>query len=511
MNNKKVNPKLLTHELQIIKLAVKRLQNTKFHAMILISVMLVGIFSLYPAISSLMNNVIIRSTGRIATVAQTAYRSEIRGMFFHGNNYGGNLMDADWALMAQTCRDYGITDAFVDLGGLPEGSLRTAMLPEILNAFHPLGIKVHISWNVLIGGRTSPEDMRAVDSQGVSVGWGCPTKQATRNFIKTSVETIASYDIDGFMFDYARYEGQDICFCPDCKAAFEEWLGETITDWPGDFAYPGSRFTEFAEWRNVPVTKIVKDIRNWMLAINPDLEFSAAVFPLGDDCPIYWRKFIGQDTSDWIRNDYLGLVAPMQYTGDVAEIKMRIRDHLKYWTAGVEGKLPLTIFVSNCYPSLLTPEQFKAVIDAVREMGADGWIIWRYGGPGNYAGDTNPPDVRDYLSVIDMPDIFTMGYMQVSAGQTEAVISWATDKPATSKVEYRTSPLFNWTLRKWMDTNYWHPEYISGNITDDNTPVVLHSVTLTDLLPRTKYYFRVQSQDPSGIATSKVLTFTTES
>jgi len=37
--------------------------------MILVSVMLFGIFSLSPAISSLMNNVIIRSTGRISTVA----------------------------------------------------------------------------------------------------------------------------------------------------------------------------------------------------------------------------------------------------------------------------------------------------------------------------------------------------------------------------------------------------------------------------------------------------------
>lgn len=69
MNSKKVTAKLLTHKLQLIKLVGKRLQNTNFYAIILISVMFVGIFSLSPATSSLMNKVVITSTGEILTSA----------------------------------------------------------------------------------------------------------------------------------------------------------------------------------------------------------------------------------------------------------------------------------------------------------------------------------------------------------------------------------------------------------------------------------------------------------
>ena len=58
---------LFTHKILMVKLAVKELRSAKFYAILLVSVMLAGIFSLSPAISLLMNDVIIRSTGRIAS------------------------------------------------------------------------------------------------------------------------------------------------------------------------------------------------------------------------------------------------------------------------------------------------------------------------------------------------------------------------------------------------------------------------------------------------------------
>lgn len=68
MNNKGYR-KLLTHKLQLAKLAEKRLRNTKFYAVILISLLLAGIFSLFPAVSSLMSNVTIRSSGTILSIS----------------------------------------------------------------------------------------------------------------------------------------------------------------------------------------------------------------------------------------------------------------------------------------------------------------------------------------------------------------------------------------------------------------------------------------------------------
>jgi len=487
----------------------KKMQKTKSYVTFLIALLLVGLFTFSPAISSIMDEVTIRSIGTIMVEMRTAYRSEVRGVFFHGANYGHNRMEANWTLIAQTCHEYGVTDAFVDLGGLPDGDLRTAMLPEILNAFHPLGIKVHVSWNLLIGGRTSPEDMRAIKYDGTPVYWGCPTKQATRDFIKNVVQKIASYDIDGFMFDYARYATAEICYCSECKEKFQEWLGENVTDWT-PFYPDGARYNEYLNWRCEPITELVSLVREWMLDVNPDLEFSAAVWPLGDDCPIYWKKFLGQDTADWIRNSYLNFVCPMQYTNNVDEVKMRIRDQQKYWTAGKEGQLPMYVLVTNGINELYTVDEFKAVVDAVREAGADGWIVWRYGGPGNYPGD-NRTDIRPYLEALEMPETFILSNIKVSVSQTEAIINWITNKPTTSKVEYNTSMLFNWSLKSSSDIYYWYPEYIPGNIIENNETAVFHEITLENLLPGTKYYFRVQSKGESGIVTSKVLIFTTKS
>ena len=511
MNNKKVNAKLLNHELQIIKLAVKRLQNTKFYAMILISVMLVGIFSLYPAISSLMNDVIISSTGRIATAttAPITYKSEIRGVVIHEASFSGVH---DWYTVAETLSQYKIQAVYAHFLNSPIRIRPDSEWVAAIDAFHSYGIEFHVLTANLAEGPFEPE-YQAWDSAGNLAPNFCPirVREPTRNM----VEFVATnYDIDGFMHDYIRYLLADMCYCPECKARFEEWLGEgTITDWTP--FYPDQpRWKEYAEWRIIPVTELVRDIREWMLAINPNIEFSAAVFTFFSDCPIYWRKWMGQDVGDWIKNGYLDMVAPMMYTKQIygasgETLESFIDADLKYMTGGTEGKIPLIALLRTDYTASpdLTPEEFKAQIDYVRSRGLDGWMIWRYGGPGD---SSDAPDIRDYLSILDMPDVFSLENIQVSTTSTSTTITWATDLPATSTVEYSTSHLFNASWESWRgDFNYWDINHINGTVVQDNTPVTDHSITLTGLSLGTQYYFRVQSQDSSGTATSKVLTFTT--
>jgi len=61
--------KPFTHKLQIINVAVKGLQNTKFYIMILVLAILAGFFGLSPAISLLMTSIIIRNSGTIAIIS----------------------------------------------------------------------------------------------------------------------------------------------------------------------------------------------------------------------------------------------------------------------------------------------------------------------------------------------------------------------------------------------------------------------------------------------------------
>lgn len=490
------------------KLAMKELRNTKFYAMVLFSVILVGIFSLSPAISSLMNDVIIRSTGRIATMAPIAYKSEIRGVFIDGMAWS---YPHNWTIIVDTLKNYNITTVVIGALWFDGGAYEELGLA--IAACHAQNIEVHVLMNFFYVAPSNHPELQAEQHDGTPINtWICPTKAGTRNVIKTQLEYVATnYDIDGFMYDYIRYVLADMCYCSECRAAFETWLGEEITDW-NDFYPGGSRVNEFLEWRTVPITELVRDVRSWMLAIKPDLEFSAATFTLFQDSAIYWRKFMGQDTGKWVKNNYLDYVAPMMYTTDLAVLQDNIETNVKYLTSVLEGKIPLVCFISTGIETAFDPDDFKAVVDKVRELGADGWMIWRYGGPGIDDDDEGILfDITEYLDLIDLPDVLALNNIEVSPKQTEATFSWITELPTTSKVEYSTSPLFNATWSVQWGFNYWDIDHIEGTIVENSTSTLYHEITLTGLLSGTKYYFRVQSQDPSGIATSKVLTFTSES
>ena len=60
------NQNILTLKLLRIKIGVKRLQNTKFYALLIVLIVLAGTLCLSPATFSLMNSAIIRSSGQIS-------------------------------------------------------------------------------------------------------------------------------------------------------------------------------------------------------------------------------------------------------------------------------------------------------------------------------------------------------------------------------------------------------------------------------------------------------------
>ncbi|MCK4242050.1 MAG: fibronectin type III domain-containing protein [Dehalococcoidia bacterium] len=96
------------------------------------------------------------------------------------------------------------------------------------------------------------------------------------------------------------------------------------------------------------------------------------------------------------------------------------------------------------------------------------------GGGGGEPRDTTPPVISGE-SASDVTD-------------TSATISWITDEPSTSQVEY------------------W-PGSLSAL---DKTLVTSHSVTLTNLAPGTTYYYKTMSADDAGnLAVSDEYTFTT--
>lgn len=503
---------------------IRRLKAVGLSALIIMST----IAGLHSGLSLLMEAVTIHSSGSIGSVPPTilnytvAYTSEIRALFVHSASFGtGNV---DWNLIAQTASSYNINVLIVEMlsntvAFYPSEYLSSTidLLTPAIIAAHSNGLELHVLMDTQLG---APEgsQYRVELSDGTLFNWLSPVKSASRILIKNIVEElVTNYDIDGFMFDFNRYDTVDsvgpMSYSQESKVKFEEYLGETITDW-SDFIEGGSRYNEFMEWRIIPITELVRDMRAWMLAIKPDLEFSAAVWAWWPGTPTFNRWRIGQDWTDWAMKGYLDWAAPMIYMTDIDLIGQIIQD-IQQKLGEVEAKIPLVPFLTNTFPSAVDPANFKAQVDKVRELGADGWAIWRYGGPGDYS---DAPDIRNYLDLISLPQPFSMKDVNISPDIT-TIITWTTDLPASSKVEYSTSPLFTASFKLLPATttpdgisiptfNYWDIDHVPGTIVEDATLVTNHSVTLTGLQGGTKYYFRVQSEDQTGIATTKVYDFT---
>jgi hypothetical protein len=92
---------------------------------------------------------------------------------------------------------------------------------------------------------------------------------------------------------------------------------------------------------------------------------------------------------------------------------------------------------------------------------------------GAYQADYGPDGAAPAIS----------GVAATADGEGHATVRWTTDEPASSRVDYgRTSSL--------------------GSQVTDGASVTAHSVELTDLTPRTTYFFRVTSADTTGNSAS---------
>ena len=109
------------------------------------------------------------------------------------------------------------------------------------------------------------------------------------------------------------------------------------------------------------------------------------------------------------------------------------------------------------------------------------------------SGNVNTTEVNDSAKTLDttMPTI--TGVTAASITTNSATITWRTDEPANSVVEYGTTIVY-------------------GSTKSDATMVTEHAVSLTGLSSGTTYHYRVKSTDAANnLAVSDDFAFTTES
>ena len=497
-----------------IKLSVNWMSSSKFHG--IFTILILGLAALISpiALSYLAKTITTNSTGRIlAAKTLITQVSEIRGVFLDEPTWGD---PHNWTLIAETLAQYGINAVFVkDLTTFtrrPDNDIRAA-----IDAFHAKGIQYHSCIDVLQNtkppGTSFGTEAITPNGEVYSVWSHCPIK--AHDYVLAAIQNYLGNfsDIDGIMLDFIRYaETQQVCYCDDCRTAFDAWYyehyGEHVSNWT--LFYPNQQYVDiYNEWQTIPITQLVKDIHDLIKSINPNIVISEAAWTVFDDAPHYWRLYLGQDTACWIKEGYIDHVSPMIYTKDLEDLTGTINAVIKYWMGGVaEGSIPVVPILRMDWVSEdPTPEQFKAQIDTVRSKGLDGWIIWRYAGPGC---PISPPDIRDYLEIIDMPSTFYIVNINVKTTANSATITWITTELANSRVEYGTNPLFGAEWKTRQGFGYWNITRNIQNVITNSANVTEHSITLNNLANGT-YYFRVQSKGTSGTATSRVLTFTIRS
>lgn len=507
------NPFYRVHAL--IKQCVNKMRNAEFYEGVMILILGLALIITPIALSYITANITIQNSGKIITTKTLITQiSEIRGVFLQEEVFSPGH---NWTLIAKTCVDYGINSVYCNdfstFTRRPDSEIRAA-----IDAFHAYGIEYHSVMSVLQDTRPSTSlGTEAIESDGsvYSVYSHCPIK--AHDYVLSAIQNYLGNfsDVDGIMLDFIRYADEAVvCYCPYCRAAFESWYyenyGAEVTNWT-EF-YPNQpKYNIFLEFRPIHLNYLVKDIHDLIKSINPNLVISEAAWTLFSDSAVYQRKWLGQDTAYWIKEGYIDFVAPMMYTRYTTDLENYINTNIKYWMGNApEGPIPLVAFLRMDFTSNdPTPEQFKALVDLVRSKGLDGWIIWRYVGPG--CPIPTPPDIRDYLALIDMPQTFSISNINVETTANSAAITWFTTLPATSNVEYSINPLYNASWETQSGFHYWNVVYAPGIIAENNLNVTEHVITLNDLIPSTTYYFRVQSKSQLGIVTSNTLIFQTKS
>ena len=110
--------------------------------------------------------------------------------------------------------------------------------------------------------------------------------EVQENALRMIEEIVTKYDIDAYALDYCRYPDGESDFSAETRSAFEGYIGQRLTDWPGDvFTYnpdgthkAGKYYKKWWEFRSKVIRDFVAEVRKRIKAIKPEvkLEYWAA-------------------------------------------------------------------------------------------------------------------------------------------------------------------------------------------------------------------------------------------
>lgn len=110
-----------------------------------------------------------------------------------------------------------------------------------------------------------------------------PVRQDSRDYAMSILkEIVSNYDIDGLALDYCRFPDMESDFSAESRAAFEEYIGATVENWPADiFTYddkgerlPGKYYNEWLAFRAGVISSFIHEVSEMIDSIKPEVELN---------------------------------------------------------------------------------------------------------------------------------------------------------------------------------------------------------------------------------------------
>lgn len=275
-------------------------------------------------------------------------------------------------------------------------------LAEVIRQGHGAGLQVHAWMNTCYvwGAGRKPysrshvvnqhPDWLARDVQGHYVlksvnecegAFLTPANLAARQHIHDVFLDVARrYDVDGIHFDYVRYANSGYDYSVAALFWFRLWMRHSLnaeeiakidrrarTD---HLIYPHLFPIQWQQFRRQQVTDMVAQISQDVKTIKPWVVVSAAVFADSPDA----LNARGQDWKTWLQRGYLDAVIPMAYGASTAKVAAQIADAVA--CARASGRYVYAGLGSWHIPVGST----VAKINAARALGAQGSVLFSYGG-----------------------------------------------------------------------------------------------------------------------------------
>ncbi len=250
---------------------------------------------------------------------------------------------------------------------------------ECIAAARKYGVQVH-AWINCLHAMEAPDNFKLamknagrfqIDTAGKPVDWLCPSNPLNRSQVVNLARTIAqSFPVDGIHLDLIRFNSSQTCFCPTCRAYFENHIQHKLAHWPADVLNESPLRTEWLSFRQMVISSLVAECAQAVKAVRPTVKVSVAVFP---DLNIA-SKTVAQNWPEWFRPNGIDFICPMNYKSTTmlfeADIQRQIKD------LGTPKRILPGIGVSS---ERLSLDEVRRQINATRANHMPGFILFQLG------------------------------------------------------------------------------------------------------------------------------------